>query len=53
MNNIKKKTYNVPVIDRIKLDNEFSLVLQSIPPVGPGESLSSTPEYFIHEPFKS
>lgn len=30
-----KKIYQLPIIERIKLDNEISLVLQS--PTGPGE----------------
>lgn len=39
---VRKRTYHTPVIDRIKLDNEISLVLESNPPVFPGEDFSKT-----------
>jgi hypothetical protein len=52
--NIKKKRiYNSPALELIKLDNEIALTLESIPPDGPGESLSLAPEYFNNYPFKS
>jgi len=47
-----KLTYITPQIERLKLDNEISLVLQSIPPEGPGEA-SIAPEYFNNDPFKT
>lgn len=51
--NIQKMTYSAPSIERIKLDNEISLVLESDPPVFPGEGFSKTPEYFNNDPFKN
>jgi len=53
MNNInEKQIYSTPIIEKIKLDFEISLALESIPPNGPGESMSCTPEY-LNDPFKS
>lgn len=48
----KKQVYTAPQIERIELDNEISLALQSeAPPFGPGESFA--PEYFNQDPFKA
>ena len=33
-----KKNYVSPVIERVLLDHEISLILQSAPPEGPGET---------------
>ena len=49
----RKLTYFSPQIERIKLDNEISLALESTPPLGPGETMNSVPEYFNNDPFKS
>jgi len=49
----EKRIYKCPSIELIKLDNEISLVLQSEPPLGPGESLSLVPEYFGNDPFRN
>jgi hypothetical protein len=51
--NKDKRAYTVPLIERILLDNEISLILESDPPFGPDESISYTPEYFNNDPFKS
>jgi hypothetical protein len=51
--NTAKRTYLAPQIERIKLDNEISLALESTPPEGPGEPTSQAPEYFNNDPFKS
>ena len=55
MTNIKK-TYNAPQIERIELDNEIALQLESgpsqAPPTPPGEALNA-PRYFNNDPFKS
>jgi len=41
-----KKKYIVPLMECVKLDNEISLALESLPPEGPGESeLMYSPEY--------
>jgi hypothetical protein len=50
---IEKRNYNAPVIEKIKLDNEISLALESAPPAGPGEGLGKAPEYFNNDPFKT
>lgn len=48
---MEKLTYTTPQIERIKLDNEISLALESAPPVFPGEGISAT-EYFNNDPLK-
>jgi len=55
MNNTYKRNpeYIAPLIERIQLDNEISLVLQSAPPFGPGETMNRIPEYFNNDPFKT
>jgi len=54
--NTTKKTYAVPQINWIKLDNDISLVLQSAPsgtpPFGPG-GIGEAPEHFNNDPFKT
>ena len=51
--NTEKKTYSIPQIEQIKLDNEVSLALESDPPTGPGEgAYNKVPEYFNNDPFK-
>lgn len=48
------KQYTAPVMSCIQLDNEISLILESDPPVGPGEANASTivPEHFNNNAFK-
>jgi len=48
----KKRSYSPPQIDRVELDNEISLILQSAPD-GPNESLNKVSEYLNNDPFKS
>jgi len=49
----KKRTYSPPTIEKIVLDKEISLALESsaTPPTEPTGSLA--PEYFNNDPFKS
>jgi len=47
----ERQPYSAPQIERIKLDNEISLALESIPPFDPEASLA--PEYFNNDPFKN
>ena len=51
----KKQTYIVPQVERIELDNEIALQLESsnTPPKAPGESNLIAPEYFNNDPFKA
>jgi hypothetical protein len=49
----EKRMYLNPTIELIKLDNEISLALQSIPPEGPGESALFAPEYLNNDPFRN
>jgi len=49
---IAKRQYRVPKIERIRLDSEISLTLESTPPEGPNET-SQAPEYFNNDPFKT
>ncbi len=51
--NTTKKQYIVPQIERIELDNEIALQLESTPPKAPGEANLKTPEYFNNDPFKA
>ena len=51
--NKEKRVYRAPMIERIKLDNEISLALESAPPLGPGETMNSVPEYLNNDPFKT
>ncbi len=54
MNTINiKRVYTTPQIERVELDNEISLALESSPPIGPNEEMPFfAPEYFNHDPFK-
>lgn len=47
-----KKKYTTPQIEKIDLDSEISLALQSAPPLGPGESQLLHPDYFNNDPYK-
>jgi len=51
-NNILKRTYSLPQVELIKLDNEISLALESDPVEGPGETTFAQ-DYFRQEPFKT
>lgn len=49
----EKQTYYPPIIERIKLDNEISLALESDPPFGPGEeSFNNVSEFSNNDPFR-
>ncbi len=53
METLTKKTYNRPEIDKIKIDNEISLIMMS--GIGPGENPDETsinPDNFSFNPFK-
>lgn len=53
--NTDKREYTVPLFERIQLDNEISLALESIPtdvpPTGPGEFVQA--EHFNNDSFKN
>jgi hypothetical protein len=50
----EKRMYVIPEIQLIKLDNEISLALASdVPPAGPDEGASLTPDYFNNDAFKT
>ena len=51
----QKHFYIAPQVDRIELDNEIALQLESsvTPPKAPGEANLNAPEYFNNDPFKS
>ncbi len=51
--NTTNKIYSVPEIKCIEFDNQISLQLSSDAPIGPGESISSAPDYFNNNPFKT
>ena len=52
--NKENRLYVSPLIERVELDNEISLTLDSLPPGGPGEGASNKiPEYFNNDPFKA
>ncbi|MEI8205169.1 MAG: hypothetical protein WCH34_19290 [Bacteroidota bacterium] len=52
--NTKNQTYSAPQIERIELDNEIALQLESTvtPPKAPGEAHLNAPEYISNDPFK-
>jgi len=54
MNTINtKRVYTAPQIERVELDNEISLALESTPPIRPNEEmLFFAPDYFNHDQFK-
>lgn len=53
MNSInEKRTYFKPLVERVTLDSEISLALES-PPAGPNEGLYITPDYLKTDPFKT
>ena len=47
-----KQAYTSPSVERIELDNEIALQLESTPPKAPGEANLNVPEYFNNDPFK-
>ncbi len=51
--NTTNKIYSAPEIKCIEFDNQISLQLESDAPIGPGEGISSAPEYFNNYPFKT
>lgn len=52
-NTIEKRIYSTPTLEHVKLDNEISLILESLPPTGPGWELGkNTPEHFNNDPLK-
>jgi hypothetical protein len=52
--NSPKRIYITPELERVELDNEISLALESVNPnPAPGESMNNVPEYFNNDPFKT
>ena len=51
--NTEKLSYSAPLIERIELDNEIALQLESTPPKAPGEANLQIPEYFSEDPFRT
>lgn len=49
----KKRNYLPPIVDKIILDNEISLALESSPPDGPGEVYNNAPKFLNSNPFKN
>jgi hypothetical protein len=49
----KEQIYTAPQVERIELDNEIALQLESTPPQAPGEVYLRTPEHLNIDPFKS
>lgn len=47
-----KNEYKTPQIERVRLDDEISLHLESVPPAGPDETNATTPDYFNNHPLK-
>lgn len=48
---LQKRIYCTPIIERVILDNEISLVLESSPPIGPDEFVQNNLQYI--NPFKT
>lgn len=49
----EKRSYFPPIVDKIELDNEISLALESSPPIGPDEGAYLSPDYLENDPFKT
>ncbi len=53
METTKKRIYKSPQVERIRLDNEISLVLQSdVSPFGDPEANLQTKDSYDNDPFK-
>jgi hypothetical protein len=50
---IEKLKYRVPVVERINLDNDISLALESNPPTFESKNGMQVPEYFNNDYFKN
>jgi hypothetical protein len=50
---IDKRIYNSPYIERITLDNEISLALESDPPTYESDNCKTGSDYFNNDPFRS
>jgi len=50
--NKENRLYVSPLIERVEIDNEIALALESTPPEGPGESTGYVPQSFNADPFK-
>lgn len=53
MNNksVVKQEYSAPKVEKVRIDNEISLILESEPPIY-GDNISNTPESFNNDVFK-
>ena len=51
--NTQNQNYVAPIVERIALDNEISLQLESTPPKAPGEAVLMPNEFFNKDPFNS
>lgn len=51
--NTASQIYETPKVERIELDNEIALQLESTPPKAPGEAHLNAPNYFSIDPFKT
>jgi len=52
-NKTEKRSYFPPEVEKIMLDNEISLALESSPPIGPDEGANFSPNYLKNDPFRS
>jgi len=50
--NMEKRNYFPPFIEKIRLDNEISLALESLPPAGPDEGAYLSPDFSDRNPLK-
>ena len=50
--NKENRPYIAPEIERVALDNEISLILESTPPTGPNEGYLKSNDRFNNDPFK-
>ena len=49
----EKRSYFPPIVEKIELDNEISLALESSPPVGPDEVINGATDYFNCNPYQN
>lgn len=49
---LQKRDYAMPLIDKILLDNEISLEMESDPPIFESRNSSKAPNFYSNDPFK-
>jgi|GEM_PF-1232946 hypothetical protein len=49
-----QRAYFPPLIEAVEIDSEITLIMESTPPIGPGETrVINTPDSVHNDPYKS